>query len=127
MCTVDKVSSNAAQHARASPLSLRTHVVSCMQPVLGPLSSATLLPTGLPAACHACCAWILVLLQMLIKGIRSFSPENTTPIEFYKPLTLIVGSNGAGKTVRWVHAPHGSCVAWLCCMAVMHGITWVQG
>lgn len=37
---------------------------------------------------------------MLIKGIRSFSPDNKTVIEFYKPLTLIVGHNGAGKTVR---------------------------
>ena len=37
--------------------------------------------------------------KMLIKGIRSFSPENQIPIEFYKPLTLIVGQNGAGKTV----------------------------
>jgi predicted ATPase len=38
-------------------------------------------------------------VQMLIKGIRSFSPDNQNVIEFYKPLTLIVGSNGAGKTV----------------------------
>lgn len=38
--------------------------------------------------------------QMLIKGIRSFSPDNQYVIEFYKPLTLIVGQNGAGKTVR---------------------------
>eukprot|EP00879_Flechtneria_rotunda_P006310 GHRR01006632.1.p1 GENE.GHRR01006632.1~~GHRR01006632.1.p1 ORF type:complete len:729 (+),score=251.26 GHRR01006632.1:230-2416(+) len=36
--------------------------------------------------------------KMLIKGIRSFSPDNQNVIEFYKPLTLIVGSNGAGKT-----------------------------
>ncbi|KAL4529745.1 hypothetical protein Ndes2526A_g04508 [Nannochloris sp. 'desiccata'] len=36
--------------------------------------------------------------KMLIKGIRSFSPENKVVIEFYKPLTLIVGHNGAGKT-----------------------------
>ncbi|KAK9807149.1 hypothetical protein WJX73_000402 [Symbiochloris irregularis] len=36
--------------------------------------------------------------KMLIKGIRSFSPNNTQVIEFYKPLTLIVGHNGAGKT-----------------------------
>jgi DNA repair protein RAD50 len=43
-----------------------------------------------------------LLLQMLIKGIRSFAPENNAAIEFYKPLTLIVGSNGAGKTVRTV-------------------------
>ena len=37
--------------------------------------------------------------KMLIKGIRSFSPENTRVITFYRPLTLIVGANGAGKTV----------------------------
>lgn len=36
--------------------------------------------------------------KMLIKGIRSFSPDNVNVIEFYKPLTLIVGHNGAGKT-----------------------------
>eukprot|EP00897_Mesotaenium_endlicherianum_P009253 jgi/Mesen1/8356/ME000463S07798 len=36
--------------------------------------------------------------KMLIKGIRSFSPDNGTVIAFYKPLTLIVGPNGAGKT-----------------------------
>ncbi|GBG87082.1 hypothetical protein CBR_g44539 [Chara braunii] len=36
--------------------------------------------------------------KMLIKGIRSFSPENNDVIIFFKPLTLIVGSNGAGKT-----------------------------
>ena len=33
-------------------------------------------------------------------GIRSFSPDNQNVIEFYRPLTLIVGHNGAGKTVR---------------------------
>ena len=37
---------------------------------------------------------------MLIKGIRSFGPDNQNVVEFYKPLTLIVGHNGAGKTVR---------------------------
>ena len=37
--------------------------------------------------------------KMLIKGIRSFSPDNQNVIEFYKPLTLIVGQNGASKTV----------------------------
>ncbi|KAH9318277.1 hypothetical protein KI387_020046, partial [Taxus chinensis] len=36
--------------------------------------------------------------KMLIKGIRSFSPENTLVMTFYRPLTLIVGPNGAGKT-----------------------------
>ncbi|XP_061992720.1 DNA repair protein RAD50 isoform X1 [Rosa rugosa] len=36
--------------------------------------------------------------KMLIKGIRSFDPENKHVITFFKPLTLIVGHNGAGKT-----------------------------
>ena len=43
---------------------------------------------------------VCVRMQLLIKGIRSFSPENQIVIEFYRPLTLIVGHNGAGKTVR---------------------------
>ncbi len=38
-------------------------------------------------------------MQILIKGIRSFSPDNQAVIIFHKPLTLIVGANGAGKTV----------------------------
>uniref|UniRef100_A0A2N9HR23 DNA repair protein RAD50 n=1 Tax=Fagus sylvatica TaxID=28930 RepID=A0A2N9HR23_FAGSY len=36
--------------------------------------------------------------KMLIKGIRSFDPENKHVITFFKPLTLLVGPNGAGKT-----------------------------
>ena len=40
-----------------------------------------------------------ITLQMIIKGIRSFSPDNQNSITFFKPLTLIVGHNGAGKTV----------------------------
>ena len=38
--------------------------------------------------------------RLLIKGVRSFSPENKNVIFFQKPLTLIVGRNGAGKTAR---------------------------
>jgi DNA repair protein RAD50 len=38
--------------------------------------------------------------KLLIQGVRSFSPQVPQTIEFYKPLTLIVGENGAGKTVR---------------------------
>lgn len=34
-----------------------------------------------------------------IIGIRSYSPENEEIIKFFKPLTLILGKNGAGKTV----------------------------
>ena len=37
--------------------------------------------------------------KLSIQGIRSFSPDDPQVIAFRKPLTLIVGSNGAGKTV----------------------------
>jgi DNA repair protein RAD50 len=38
--------------------------------------------------------------KLQIQGIRSFAPSNSrNVIEFYKPLTIIVGHNGAGKTV----------------------------
>lgn len=43
---------------------------------------------------------------LTIKGIRAFSPDNEEKITFYKPLTLIVGHNGAGKTVRLVGPCH---------------------
>jgi DNA repair protein RAD50 len=36
--------------------------------------------------------------KMQIRGIRSFSPEHDETIEFYSPLTMIVGANGCGKT-----------------------------
>ena len=39
-----------------------------------------------------------VLDKMVIRGIRSFSPSSDQRVEFYSPLTLIVGTNGAGKT-----------------------------
>lgn len=49
--------------------------------------------------------------KMLIKGIRSFDPENKNVITFFKPLTLIVGPNGAGKTVICFSTPHTpSCI-----------------
>ncbi|EPB90372.1 hypothetical protein HMPREF1544_02738 [Mucor circinelloides 1006PhL] len=38
------------------------------------------------------------LQSMAILGIRSFSPDEPCYIKFFSPLTLIVGSNGAGKT-----------------------------
>ncbi|ORY00835.1 hypothetical protein K493DRAFT_323586 [Basidiobolus meristosporus CBS 931.73] len=37
--------------------------------------------------------------KLLIRGIRSFDPQGTNVIEFYTPLTIIVGHNGSGKTV----------------------------
>lgn len=36
--------------------------------------------------------------RMQIKGIRSYSPDDGSVIEFPSPLTLIVGQNGCGKT-----------------------------
>jgi len=36
--------------------------------------------------------------KMAIRGIRSFSPDREETIEFYTPLTMIVGANGCGKT-----------------------------
>lgn len=37
--------------------------------------------------------------KLLVQGIRSFGPHKRNVIDFYTPLTLIVGQNGAGKTV----------------------------
>lgn len=42
-----------------------------------------------------------------IRGIRSFDPNDTQTIQFYTPLTLIVGKNGCGKTVRFCHSFEG--------------------
>jgi DNA repair protein RAD50 len=42
--------------------------------------------------------------KLLIQGVRSFGPDHPEVIEFYTPLTLIVGHNGSGKTVR----PHAT-------------------
>lgn len=36
--------------------------------------------------------------RLAIRGIRSFDPKEVNTIEFYSPLTLILGHNGAGKT-----------------------------
>lgn len=36
--------------------------------------------------------------KMQIRGVRSFSPKGDENIEFYSPLTMIVGQNGCGKT-----------------------------
>ncbi|KAJ1513563.1 DNA repair protein rad50 [Coelomomyces lativittatus] len=36
--------------------------------------------------------------KLLIRGIRSFDPNEPAIVEFYSPLTLIVGHNGSGKT-----------------------------
>ncbi|KAM0679855.1 DNA repair protein rad50 [Glugoides intestinalis] len=39
-----------------------------------------------------------LLEKLMIKGIRSFSPNESNVLEFHTPLTLIVGANGTGKT-----------------------------
>ena len=38
------------------------------------------------------------LQKLEVCGIRSFSPKTPEVIEIYSPLTMIVGSNGCGKT-----------------------------
>lgn len=38
-----------------------------------------------------------------ISGIRSYSPSSKIDINFVKPLTLIWGHNGSGKTVSYVY------------------------
>lgn len=39
------------------------------------------------------------LEKLLIRGIRSFDDKQASVIEFYSPVTVIVGHNGSGKTV----------------------------
>lgn len=38
--------------------------------------------------------------KLSVLGIRSFDNTRSETIQFYSPLTLIVGMNGSGKTVR---------------------------
>ena len=38
------------------------------------------------------------LQKLMISGVRSFDPNHDESIEFYSPLTMIVGANGCGKT-----------------------------
>ena len=38
--------------------------------------------------------------KLSVRGVRSFGPVNSETISFNTPLTLIVGYNGSGKTVR---------------------------
>ncbi|KAG6913328.1 hypothetical protein DXG01_007719 [Tephrocybe rancida] len=38
------------------------------------------------------------LNRLAIKGIRSFDDKSTAVIEFFSPVTVIVGHNGSGKT-----------------------------
>jgi hypothetical protein len=63
----------------------------------------------LRAAAFAAAPWLTLRVvcalppshaRLAIKGIRSFGPEHAGVITFPKPLTLIVGRNGSGKTVR---------------------------
>ena len=42
------------------------------------------------------------LEQLSIRGIRSFNPLTEVKIEFQRPLTLIQGHNGSGKTVNFL-------------------------
>lgn len=45
---------------------------------------------------------IMALIErMSILGIRSFGQETSQKIEFFTPVTLILGQNGTGKTVSY--------------------------
>lgn len=52
-----------------------------------------------------------ILHQLSICGVRSFDSRESEVIEFGKPLTLIVGPNGTGKTVSlfWISIDTRSC------------------
>lgn len=39
------------------------------------------------------------LNKLAIRGIRSFDDKQISVIEFFSPVTVIVGHNGSGKTV----------------------------
>ena len=41
------------------------------------------------------------LNKLAIRGIRSFDDKQIAVIEFYSPVTVIVGHNGSGKTVSF--------------------------
>jgi DNA repair protein RAD50 len=41
--------------------------------------------------------------KLAIAGVRSYNPETIQKIEFFSPITLILGENGAGKTVNSFH------------------------
>ena len=38
--------------------------------------------------------------KLAIRGIRSFDDKSMNVIQIYSPVTVIVGVNGTGKTVR---------------------------
>jgi len=42
--------------------------------------------------------FLTMLRQLTISGVRSYSDTNEQTIEFMSPLTIILGSNGSGKT-----------------------------
>lgn len=49
------------------------------------------------------------LSSLSIQGIRSFGPSTAETIEFFTPLTIIVGHNGAGKTTVIECLKYASC------------------
>lgn len=64
--------------------------------------------------------------KMLIKGIRSFDPENKNVITFFRPLTLIVGPNGAGKTVINLLINFSISTLHFICSFVIFVYTWLM-
>lgn len=52
-----------------------------------------------------------VVKEILIQGIRSFGPteEDSQKMKFAKPLTLILGQNGTGKTTIIESLKYATC------------------
>ena len=48
------------------------------------------------------CAPLTLTAELAIRGVRSYDPKSIHIIQFFKPLTVIVGHNGSGKTVGGV-------------------------
>lgn len=56
--------------------------------------------------------------KMSIRGVRSFGVDDsdTQTIIFERPLTLVVGSNGAGKTVNVNTKSYLKLTTWIICV-----------
>ena len=48
------------------------------------------------------CAPLTLTAELAIRGVSSYDPKSIHIIQFFKPLTVIVGHNGSGKTVGGV-------------------------
>lgn len=82
-----------------SPLQIKPHTSTPHR-----FHSPTHLPLILSLTLLVCCVACLVVMTSLhklgLRGVRSYSSQSEESIEFLRPLTIIVGANGAGHTER---------------------------